>query len=107
MDEEFQFRRLPSKDKNIKDISPENDIRIRILGQVIGKDNTLTVDDGTAKAEIIAEQEQMDKVNVGDTVRIFARVMPLEDGYELQGEIVQKMNDLNIDLYNKLYKRGV
>lgn len=101
MDEKFQYRRLPSAPKNIIDINPEKDVRIRILGRVIDKsDGTILVDDGTSTAQIVTEVNP----EIDDLVCVFARVLPLEDGYELRGEIVQSRNGLDMGLYKKIYK---
>lgn len=101
MAERLTYKRVAASLKRIADINPESDIRVRILGRVIDKSNgTLIVDDGSAKAEVVMEQTEAD---VGDVVRVFARVLPLEEGYELRGEIVQDMSQLDMDLYKKVY----
>ena len=102
----FQFRRMPAASRNIAGIDPEKDIRVKLLGRVIDKyDNTIVMDDGTAKAEIVIEDTNIpfSDINSGDMVRIFARVLPLETSYELRAEIVQNMNGLELDLHKKVY----
>ena len=96
----FQYKRLPAVQKKIADINPEKDIRIRILGRVIDKsDGSFVIDDGSAKAEVVTETE----LNINDLVRIFVRVLPLEEGFELRSEIVQDMNSLDMNLYKKVW----
>lgn len=96
---EFQFRRAPAVHRKIKEINPEKDIRVRILGNVIDTgDGVFVVDDGSAKAEIVADEQ---KAATGDTVRIIARVLPLESGYELRAEAVQDMSMLDTELYKR------
>ena len=98
----FQYRRFPAVPRKIADINPEKDIRVRILGTVIDKQaGIVVIDDGSSKAEIIVE-EGLDKINTSDTVRVFCRVLPLETGYELRAEIVQNLNGMDMDLYNKI-----
>lgn len=100
MDEKMQYHRLAAVPKKIADINPEKDVRIRILGRVIDKqDGTIVVDDGSSTAQIITDGS----CDVDDIVCVFARVLPLEDGYELRGEIVQIKNDLDMGLYKKIY----
>jgi hypothetical protein len=97
----FEFRRSPAVEKKIKDINPENDIRVRLLGSVIDKQEGLIVlDDGTGKADISLEDPE--KINVSDTVRIFARVIPLEENYELKGEVIQSISGDEMELYKKI-----
>lgn len=98
----FQYRRSPAVMRKISEINPEKDIRVRILGKVIDKnDNFIIIDDGSSKAEIITDIN----AEMNDFVRVFARVLPLEDGYELRAEIIQDINSLNIDLYKKVWEK--
>ncbi|MBI2076398.1 MAG: hypothetical protein HYT72_04075 [Candidatus Aenigmarchaeota archaeon] len=103
MAEQFKYRRAPATPRRISEINPEKDIRVRLLGRVIVKDNgTLIIDDGTGKAEIIVENQDAD---INDLVRVFTRVLPLEEGFELRAELIQKMNGLDIDLYKKIVEK--
>jgi len=96
-----QFNRAPAAYRKIAEIVPEKDIRVRLLGRVIGKgDGTVVIDDGTGRADIVAEEFGAD---INDIVRVFARVMPLETGYELRAELVQKMDKLDLELYEKIF----
>ncbi len=97
---DFQYRRLPASPKKIIDINPEKDVRIRLLGKIIDKsDGTIVLDDGSTTTTIVTDAT----CEVNDMVRIFARVLPLEDGFELRGEIVQNVNKLDMELYKKIY----
>ncbi|MBI4018464.1 MAG: hypothetical protein HY368_02545 [Candidatus Aenigmarchaeota archaeon] len=99
--EQFKYRRAPSVPRRITEIAPEKDIRVRILGRVIDKsDGMLIVDDGSSSAEIIVDSS--DVARTGDVVRVFTRVLPLESGYELRGEVVQVMNDLDLNVLRKI-----
>ncbi|MBI2970910.1 MAG: hypothetical protein HYY37_00660 [Candidatus Aenigmarchaeota archaeon] len=94
----FEYRRLPAVPKNIADIR-EGDVRVRILGRVLDRtDGVLVLDDGTGKAEIVADTD----VRHNELVRVFARVLPLENGYELRAELVQPMHALDIELHQKV-----
>lgn len=98
--EEFRFKRLPASPKSIIDINPEKDVRVRILGRVIDKQSgAIVVDDGTSTVQIVTDGA----CDVDDLVCVFARVLPLEDGYELRGEIVQSRNGMDMELYRKIY----
>ncbi len=102
-DSGFQYRRLPATPRKIAEINPEKDIRARLLGHVIDKTETsLIIDDGSGKSEVIIE-EGTEKFNINDFLRIFVRVLPLENGFELRGEVVQNMNNLDTELYKKVY----
>jgi len=101
MADKFMYKRAPASPRRISEIVPEKDMRVQIIGRVIDKsDGALIVDDGSAKAEIVVDETDAD---INDTVRIFARVLPLEEGYELRAEIVQDMSGLDLDLYKKIH----
>ncbi len=92
-------RRLPAYEKKIADIS-KNDVRVRLLGTVIDKkENVIVIDDGSGKINVVFN----DPVNVKENqfVRIFGRVMPAEDGFEVEGEILQEMGKVDVALYRK------
>ncbi len=92
-------RRLPAVEKSIAGLG-KDDVRVRLLGTVIdASDNVIVLDDGTGKISVVFR----DPVNAapGKTVRIFGRVMPAENGYEIGGEILQDMSGVDIGLYRK------
>jgi len=95
----FQFRRMPSVQKNIRDIN-EKDIRVRLIGTVIDYQNgSLLLDDGTGHAEIISEIP----AKVGSFVRVFTRVLQLENRHELRAEVVQDLSAMDKRLYKRVY----
>ena len=61
-------------------------------------DEVLVIDDGSAKVEVTTEQP----AEFGDVVRIIARVLPLETGYDLRAELTQDMSKLDMELYRKV-----
>lgn len=96
---EFQ-RRLPAKRRNISEIKPE-DIRVGVTGTIIGKqDNIIVLDDGTGKVNVSFEEPV--KFEENQLVRVFGRVMPMEGGVELQGEIIQDMKGLDLELKKRV-----
>ena len=98
---EFQ-RRLPAKARKISDIKPE-DIRVGITGTIIGKQgNVIVLDDGSGKVN--ASFEEPIKFGENQLVRVFGRVMPLESGVEIQGEIIQDMKGLDLELKKRVEK---
>ncbi len=99
----FQYRRHPALPRKIAEINPESDIRVRLLGKIMDKKNdSFIIEDESGKAEIIAEDMEI-SFNKEDLVRVFARVLPLEDSFELRAELIQDMNKLDMDLYKKFH----
>ncbi len=96
---EFQ-RRFPSLERKISDVQPE-DIRVSLLGTIVDKkEETIILDDGTGK--IAARFEGPVKLPPNCLVRVMGRVVPIEGGFELQGEIIQDMSGLNMELHRKV-----
>jgi hypothetical protein len=100
-DERLIRRRLPAIEKKISDIQPESDVRVRLLGTVIDSSlNSVVLDDGSGKIEVYFEEQP--KVRQGQLVRIVARILPLIDGFECKGELIQNLDGFNLDLYKRV-----
>lgn len=100
---EFQ-RRLPSKEKRISDVKPD-DIRVSVTGTVIDKqdDGIVVIDDGTGKVNVAFDDPEAAKgVELNQLVRILGRVMPVENGFELRGDVLQDMGKLDLELRKKI-----
>jgi len=98
MPEEFQ-RRLPSIFRRVADIKPV-DMRISLIGTVIDKqDSVLVLDDGSGKININMDNAATES---NQLVRVFGRVIPLENGFEVQGELLQIMDGLDSELHKKI-----
>jgi hypothetical protein len=99
-EERLMKRRLPALEKRIADIQPEADVRVRLLGTVIDSSlNSVVLDDGSGKIEIYFEDQP--NVRNGQLVRVITRILPLIDGFECKGEVLQNLDDFNLDLYKK------
>jgi len=101
MPDEFQ-RRLASVERGIAEIKP-GDIRVSILGTVIDKSKEgkmIVLDDGTGKINVNSESPMDAKLN--QVVRVFGRAIPMESGFELQGEVVQDMSGLDMGLLKRV-----
>ena len=98
--EGYVIRRVPSVFRNIADIKPE-DIRISIVGTIVGKEGDfIVIDDGTGQINVSFDREVDFSPN--QLVRVMGRIIPVEGGFELQGEIIQDMSKLDIELFKKV-----
>jgi hypothetical protein len=108
-EERLVKRRLPSIEKNIIDIQPESDVRVRLMGIVIDSTpNSIVIDDGTGKVEVYFGEEP--NIKQGQRVRVITRILPQIDGFECRGEVVQLLDGLDINLYKQsklILKNGV
>ena len=93
-------RRLPSVEKSIVDVHPDTDVRVRLIGTVIDTtSNSVIIDDGTGKIEVYFGEEI--DVRQGQKVRAVTRIVPLIDGFEARGEVLQVLDGFNLGLYRK------
>jgi hypothetical protein len=97
-------RRLPSIERKISEIKPE-DMRVSVTGMLIDlqESGNAMVDDGTGKLNItFDEPEKIKDMCLNKPVRVMGRLIPLERGFELQGEIVQDMEGLDMELKGRV-----
>lgn len=93
-------RRLPAVARKISEIKPD-DIRVRLLGTVIDVQGDIVIlDDGTKKINITFEEPV--KAGPNQFVRVLGRVMPMKDGVEIQGELIQDMSALDKEMLKKV-----
>ncbi len=94
------MERYTAVEKRICEIN-EEDKRIRILGTVVDfQGNTIIVDDGTGKANVVFK-EPVD-LEIGEIVKIIGRVSKTQEKYLLiYGECIQKLNGFEVNLYRK------
>jgi hypothetical protein len=91
-------KRRAAVEKKIVDIQPDKDIRVRLLGTVIGTgNNSVMLDDGSSQIEILFDEAQ--SVKQGQLVRVIARVLPLIEGFECKGECIQSLDGFDLELY--------
>ena len=99
-----EIRRFPALQKQISKIN-ETDIRVSVLGTIIDKqDDFIMVDDGTGRMRI---SFQTIKFDLNQIVRVFGRVIPTPNGCELQGEVIQDMSKLDLNLFKKIQSLSV
>jgi len=74
------------------------------MGIVVDKkDDTLVIDDGSAKLQVFADLPNIiDTISLNQLVRVFGSVMPVDNGFELKADILQDLSDLNVNLYKKV-----
>ncbi len=98
-------RRAPAVPKNIEEIEPRDDIRVRVVGTLISKDDSsVALDDGTGTVEVFLEEDDIEDVEEGQRIRVLGRVLPTPDSFEIQGEIAQDFEDVDPDVYDRVKK---
>lgn len=98
-------RRAPARPKNIDEIDPRDDIRVRVIGTVLSvDDDSISLDDGSGTVEVFLDEEKMEDLEENQRVRVLGRVLPTPDSFEIQGEIVQDFSDVDPELYSRVKK---
>jgi uncharacterized protein YdeI (BOF family) len=90
------MRRIPAAIKRIEDVSEES--RISVVGTVVKcGQGEFILDDGTGQLTVVCTEDV--NVREKDIVRVIGKLY----GQTLEAEIVQEMNNLNMQLYIKMY----
>ncbi len=104
----FMAMQLQSyKEKFVKDLS-FNDSTICLCGRVLQKrDQGFILGDDTG--EVYVNMSELSDVNCdeGRNFRVFGRLMPYEDGFEIQAAILQEAESLDKEAYKKLKEKLV
>lgn len=102
-------KRNVAYEKKISELKKE-DVRVKIVATVVEKDQsnfTILVDDGESNLRVLLDEENFNKVEIGEVIRIIGLVIPPLDEkgvIELKGEIVQDFSKLDHELYVKYLK---
>ncbi len=91
---------------DLADIDPEQDVNIRVIGTIVTvNENSFVLDDSTAAKEAFPQSEvPEDVVEEGNTVRVFGRVLPTPDDFEIEAEVVQDFSDVDVEKFEKVKK---
>jgi uncharacterized protein YdeI (BOF family) len=89
----------PYVEKNINELS-ETDLFVALAGLIITKgEGSFILDDGTGNIQVIHNDLNIENKSY---IRVFGRVLPTEDGLQLQGQVVQDISKIDKNLYKKV-----
>lgn len=89
--------REPYRERYIKDLSREDGF-VSISGVVVSKEgDNVILDDNTGRVSV-----NINMGEVGQFVRIFGRILPFEEGIQIQGDVLQDLSEMDKFLYNKV-----
>ncbi len=98
-----RMKRQPAVERRIKDIR-DSDTMVRILGTALEvREGDFILDDGEDQIAVIADPEKVGSLNEGQRVRVIGRIFKDPEPV-LQGEVIQDMGKLDLDLYRKVKK---
>lgn len=92
--------------KELNSIDPENDVNVRIVGTIVTvNENSFVLDDSSAAKEVFTQENvSEDLIEEGSTVRVYGRVLPTPDDYEIEASVVQDMSEVDLEKFNKVKK---
>jgi len=98
-------RTAPARPKKVEEIDPKQDLKVRVTGTLVSVENdSVSLDDSTGTVEIFLEDDMIDGLEEGQRVRVFGRVLPTPDSFEIQGEIVQDFSNVDPELQSRVKK---
>ena len=98
-----RMKRQPAVERRIAEIR-DSDTMVRILGTALEvREGDFTLDDGEGQIIVIADPEKVGLLKEGQRVRVIGRIFKDPEPV-LQGEVIQDMDDLDLDLYRRVRK---
>lgn len=89
----------PFKEKFIKDLS-ETDFKVAVSGVIVSKnENTFLLDDSTGQITVSIINQGIPSY---EYLRVFGKIMPYENGLELQAEIIQDLSKIDKEMHKKV-----
>lgn len=102
-------RRMPARVRRIKEIDISRDTRVRILGKVAERGADYFFVDGgdDGRIQVLSAPENVSRLYDGQLVRVWAQVLPSDDGIRLRAEIVQDATGMDVKLYKTAEERWI
>ena len=103
MEEFGRPRPKPTRGRKISEIKI-GDERVRIVGLVIDKkDAEFVLDDGSGQITVLFDDPALTEgISTGSKVRVFGMPLNAGDVRELRAEIIQKVDRLDLELYEEV-----
>jgi len=101
--EELRPRVKPARNRKISEIKI-GDERVRVIGLVVDKKEAeFVLDDGSGRITVVFDDPAVvEGVEIGSRVRVFGAPLNVAGAHELRAEIVQKVDGLDLGLYDEV-----
>lgn len=100
----FTPRSKPSaKPRRISEIKTADE-QVQVVGLVVDKkESVLVLDDGSGRLNVLFEDPTLvEDLEVGSKVRVFGTPLNVAETHEIHAEIIQRLDDLDLDLYREV-----
>jgi len=97
------IRKAAFKEKFVKDLT-FSDFKVAVSGNVMSlREGGFLLGDGSGEVYItIAEMEKNPGCREKDVVRVMGRIVPYDEGFEIQAEIVQNLNGIDMGALKRI-----
>ncbi|MFQ6129680.1 MAG: hypothetical protein ACE5OT_02585 [Candidatus Hadarchaeaceae archaeon] len=101
--EELRPRVKPARSRKISEIKIGDD-RVRVVGLIVDKKEAeFVLDDGSGRLTVVFDDPAVvEGVGIGSRVRVFGAPLSVAGAHELRAEIVQKVDGLDLGLYEEV-----
>jgi len=101
--EELRPRVKPARSRKISEIKI-GDERVRVIGLIVDKKEAeFVLDDGSGRLTVVFDDPAVvEGVEIGSRVRVFGVPLNVAGAHELRAEIVQKVDGLDLGLYEEV-----
>ena len=101
----YQTQNISAADREIKEINPEADTKVRVIGTVLSKtENAFMIDDGEGTVQVFADSKALQNVVERKIVRVIGHILPNASAFDIKAEIVQDMTGLNLKTHETVQK---
>lgn len=89
--------------RRISDIKTADE-QVQVIGVIVDKkESSLVLDDGSGELSVLFEDPSLvEGIEVGSKVRVFGTPLNVGGSHELHAEIIQKLDELDMDLYKEV-----
>jgi len=97
------IRRAAFKEKFVKDLD-FTDFKVSVSGSIVNlSEGGFLMGDGTGEVYVnISGMENPAVKNEKDLVRVMGRIMPYENGFEIQADIIQDLNGADMGALKRI-----
>ncbi len=101
----YPVQNICAVERKIKEIKPEADTKVRVIGTVVSKsENSFILDDGEGTVQVFIDSKLLQNIADGKIIRVIGHVAQNANGFDIRAEIIQDLSGLNMKIYETVQK---